>query len=157
MMFCALNRLMLGSFRLKSILRKTNKNEEQSFLGGTWSQTTWRQRIISLINIDYFDPIVDVWTPECQQNEINEKTHKWNIHLYVITNKMTCVYSIAEAVDSVHNKKVTTIIHVIPDGFVESQIGSLSAVVELVKSRGGVGFIDDDIAITADYINTQFR
>lgn len=56
------------------------------------------------INFDYFNPVVEYWTTECQVTEIYEKENKCNVHLYVITNKMKGVFSIEEVIESVLNK-----------------------------------------------------
>lgn len=139
------------------------------FLGGTCNDSTWREELISKLDLDYanpwreelyrklqldyFNPVVENWTPKCQENEINEKENKCNIHLYVITSAMTGVYSIAEAVDSVHCKKVKTILHVIPDGFDKGQLRSLDAVVNLINSRGGLAYIDSKLEKTVETLN----
>ena len=39
------------------------------FLGGTCADTTWREEFIKEIEgsgIEYFNPVVKDWTPECQ-------------------------------------------------------------------------------------------
>ena len=75
------------------------------FLGGTCANTTWRYELMPLFDqakIDYFNPVVDDWTPECQAIEEEEKNHKCNIHLYVITKEMMGTYSIAEIIHSAH-------------------------------------------------------
>ena len=75
------------------------------FLGGTCAETTWRNELIPLLvkrGIDYFNPVVDDWTPECQAIEEDEKNNKCNYHLYVITKEMMGTYSIAEIVHSAH-------------------------------------------------------
>ena len=59
------------------------------FLGGTCAETTWRNDLIRTLNqIEYFNPVVEDWTPECQQVEINEKENHCNIHFYCITKEM---------------------------------------------------------------------
>lgn len=126
------------------------------FLGGTCNNSTWRDEIIPKLKIDYFNPVVEDWTPECQQNEIDEKENKCNIHFYCITSEMTGVFSIAEVIDSVHNKFKRTILHVIPDGFTDGQIKSLKAVVDLVNSRGGIAYIDSELSRAARILNTCF-
>lgn len=127
------------------------------FLGGTCAETTWRERLISSLNgIEYFNPVVDDWTPECQDVEKEEKANKCNIHFYCITKEMQGVFSIAEVVDSVHNKSKRTILHVIPSGFEQFQLKSLKAVVELVNSRGGIAYIDDDLLRSARVLNYSF-
>jgi hypothetical protein len=104
-----------------------------------------------------FNPLVEDWTEECQSIEIDEKENKCNIHLYVITSKMTGVFSIAEAVDSVHNINKITILHILPEGFTSSQLKSLKAVVDLIISRGGIAIIDDDLTKTVKIINNATR
>ena len=73
------------------------------FLGGTCAQTTWRDEPIKKLgnfNVEWFNPVVDNWTPECQAIEEDEKNNKCNVHLYVITPEMIGVYSIAEIINS---------------------------------------------------------
>lgn len=73
------------------------------FLGGTCAETTWRNELIPLLydyKCDWFNPIVNNWTPECQAIEEDEKNNKCDIHLYVITSDMIGVYSIAEIINS---------------------------------------------------------
>ena len=127
------------------------------FLGGTCNETTWRNDLIRVLNqLDYFNPVVEDWTPECQAIEIDEKENKCNIHFYCITSAMTGVFSIAEVVDSVHNKTKRTIMQVIPDGFTKGQLKSLKAVVDLVNSRGGIAFIDSELNRSARVLNNCF-
>ena len=92
------------------------------------------------IDFDYFNPVVEDWTPECQEIEIYEKENNCNIHLYVITNKMKGVFSIAEAIESVFNKDKKTIFCVLDgfDGdFPDYQVKSLEAVGRMVERNGG--------------------
>lgn len=127
------------------------------FLGGTCNNSIWRDKLIPVIQIGYFNPIVEDWTPACQAIEETEKEFHCDIHLYVITSQMTGVFSIAEVIDSVHNKSKKTILHVIPDGFDKGQLKSLEAVVDLVKTRGGIAYIDEDLYRTARVINNSFK
>jgi len=133
-------------------------NKNRVFLGGTCNETTWRKEIEdNVTGVELFNPVVEDWTAECQAIEIDEKENKCDVHLYVITKEMKGVFSIAEAVDSVHNKDVTTIFQVIPDGFEEFQYRSLSAVVELVRSRGGIAFMDNSLQPTIDILNNSVK
>lgn len=75
------------------------------FLGGTCNGSTWRDELIPMLKengIDYFNPVVEDWTPECQLIEEDEKNNKCNVHLYVITKEMQGTYSIAEMIHSAH-------------------------------------------------------
>lgn len=108
------------------------------FLGGTCNGSTWREDVIPFLEFDYFNPVVEDWTPECIEKENIEKEENCNIHLYVITKEMTGVYSIAEAVQSSNKKEVTTIFYVEYEGFDEAMIRSLRAVREIISNNGGV-------------------
>ena len=126
---------------------------DKIFLGGTCNNDNWRNELIPYLNKDYFNPVVEDWTEECQAVEIIEKENACNIHLYVITNKMTGVYSIAEVVESTFNKTKKTFLCILPAGFATPQLISLKAVINLVNRRGGEAFIATDIAEVAKRIN----
>lgn len=131
-------------------------SKNKIFLGGTCAETTWRDKLIKVIQIPFFNPVVEDWTPECQQIEIQEKENNCNIHFYCITKEMQGVFSIAEVIDSVHQKNKRTILHVIPEGFEKHQLKSLQAVVDLVNSRGGIAYVDNDLLRSARVLNYSF-
>lgn len=70
------------------------------FLGGTCAETKWRDKVIDGLNIDYFNPVVDDWTPDCIAEEYRQKNKLCDIHLYVITPQMKGIFSIAEVIQS---------------------------------------------------------
>ncbi len=121
------------------------------FLGGTCNNSTWRDKLIPTLlakKIDYFNPIVENWTPEDQKKEDKEKA-LCDIHLYVITPKMTGVFSIAEVTqDSIKLPRGDTILIILTEDddltFSNSQLMSLDAVCKLVNSNGGVVFDNFD-------------
>jgi hypothetical protein len=125
------------------------------FLGGTCADSNWRDYLIRNIQVPYFNPVVEDWTPEDKIIEDNEKEFKCNVHLYVIT-KPQSIYSIAEVVDSVHSKK-QTLLHVIPDEFDTHQLKHMMAIVDLVIKRGGIAYCDDYLSRTARVINSCFK
>jgi hypothetical protein len=126
------------------------------FLGGTCAETTWRTELEKVLTVPSFNPVVEDWTPECQDEERLQKNNLCNIHLYVITKEMQGVFSIAEVIDSTHQKGKRTILHVIPDGFKKSQLKSLSAVCDMVNINGGTAYIDSELNRTARVINYSF-
>jgi hypothetical protein len=130
---------------------------DKIFLGGTCNNSTWRSQIEKLLQVPMFNPVVSNWTKKCQEIEMDEKENKCNIHLYVITSEMTGVFSIAEVIDSVHNKTKITLLHVIPDGFNKVQLKSLEAVVNLVKLRGGIAFFNKDLNKTVEILNYLYN
>lgn len=109
------------------------------FLGGTCNGSNWRDLIIPHLKMDYYNPVVDDWTPDCILEEMRQKTI-CNICLYVITPKMSGVYSIAEVVDDSNKRPGKTLLCVLPDDdgieFNEGQHRSLMAVIDMVKRNG---------------------
>ena len=78
------------------------------FLGGTCNESIWRQNLIKMLKIDYFNPVVDDWNEEAYQRELFERNN-CDFVLYVITPKMMGVYPIAEAVDDSNKRPEKTI------------------------------------------------
>lgn len=132
------------------------------FLGGTCNNSTWRSKLKTMLTIDYFDPVVEDWDEEAQLEEERQKVI-CDIHLYVITPRMSGVFSIAEAVDSswqswiskdTDEPKETVFCILKEDGkevFTEGQMKSLKAVERLVEARGGHSF--ESLKDTADFLN----
>ena len=141
--------LLLDNYKQGELMNKV-------FLGGTCAESTWREELIPNLDVPYFNPVVDDWTPECQSQEEFEKSEKCNIHLYVITKEMVGVFSIAEVIESAMTHGKTTIFHVVPDGFSTSQLKSLEAVKNTVLKHGGISYIDPNIRRTARVINYSF-
>jgi hypothetical protein len=124
------------------------------YLGGTCNESTWRDYVISKLEIDYFNPVVDDWTPECQEREIYEREH-CNYCLYVITPKMTGVYSIAEVIDDSNKKPEKTLFCYLDEDinvFTLGQCKSLDNVGKMVVRNGGKWFKNLDKVI--DYLNS---
>ncbi len=125
------------------------------FLGGTCNESTWRDDLIKNLEIDYFNPVVEDWTPECMAEEIRQR-ETCDFVLYTITPKMTGVYSIAEVVDDSNKRPENTLFCVLDyDGktFTASQWKSLQQVVEMVKRNGGKTFVS--LYSVAQYLNKQ--
>lgn len=114
------------------------------FLGGTCCETTWRDELIPYLekaNIEYFNPVVKDWTPECQAIEEEEKNHICDVHLYVITPEMQGTYSIAEIIHSAHlaNMYGTSVNYVVftvleDERWEKHQIKSFNAIMKLVSN-----------------------
>ena len=103
------------------------------FLGGTCNGSTWRDILIPLLkihHIDYFNPVVEDWTPSCQEEERREKAI-CDVHLYIITPAMTGVFSIAEIIDSAHLLGKRCIVQIVPSGWSDRMFRSLEAVAQL--------------------------
>lgn len=91
--------------RTFSFLNKAHPDQEVPppfvFLGGTVN-SSWREKLIPMLTVGYFNPIVPDWTPECQQEE-SEAKEVASASLYVITPKQTGFYAIAELTHAAFN------------------------------------------------------
>lgn len=120
------------------------------FLGGTCNEPDWRDQLIPKLTISYFNPVVEDWTPECQEIEKHEK-NKCDILLYIITPYMTGVYSVAEAIQDSNRRPHKTIFCVLDNyqgkSFTASELKSLEAVCDLVRENGATVLYElDDVA-----------
>ena len=126
-----------------------NKIMKKVFLGGTCNGSTWRNGLIEILEIDYFNPVVEEWTEECYQEELRQR-EICDYCLYVITPRMTGVYSIAEVVDDSNKRPEKTIFCVLTADindkgefmmFNEGQLKSLDKVGAMVEKNGGKYFM----------------
>lgn len=126
------------------------------FLGGTCNDSTWRDELIPMLKIDYFNPVVEDWTEECMAEEIRER-ETCDLCLYAITPLMMGVYSIAEVVDDSNKRPEKTIFILIHcDGnhvFTYTQWKSLKATAKMVEINGGEVFYNLEDA--AAYMNSR--
>lgn len=130
------------------------KKTKSVFLGGTCNGSTWREKLIRDLEIDYFDPVVDNWTQECMDEEIRQR-EICDYCLYVITPKMKGVLSIAEVVcDSVKRPEKTILCIITSDAnitFDEHQTKSLNEIKKMVEECGAK--VCNDLKEVADYVN----
>ena len=142
------------------------------FLGGTCNESAWRDELIEMLEIDYFNPVVDDWTEECYQEELRQR-EICDYCLYVITPRMTGVYSIAEVVDDSNKRPEKTIFCILNydlsdykmklvDGkkvrkyvklFDEGQLKSLDKVGVMVEKNGGKYF--RSLSEVAEFLNNN--
>lgn len=124
------------------------------FLGGTCNESQWRNELISQLDIDWFNPVVTDWTLDCQEEEIKQR-QKCDFCLYVITPKMTGLYSIAEVVDDSNKRPDKTVLCVLrrdgDDEFTEHQERSLKAIETMVANNDCV--VCYNLEQVADYLN----
>ena len=124
------------------------------FLGGTCNESNWRDNLIKLLKVNFYNPIVKNWTEEAKKEEIKQrKLCDWV--LYVITPKMTGVFSIAETVDDSNKQPEKTLFCVLKEDedktFDEGQLTSLNAVSKMVKNNGAKVFYT--LEEIAEYLN----
>lgn len=127
------------------------KNKDKKvFLGGTCAESTWRKRLIEILDIDYFNPVVDNWNEEAQQKEIEEREN-CDYCLYTITPLMQGMYSIAEIIDDSNKRPQKTIVCLLKEDdnkqFTDAQWKSLYQVGEMAKRNGAQVFYNlEDVA-----------
>jgi hypothetical protein len=126
------------------------------FLGGTCNESNWRNRIITMLEVGFFNPVVDDWTPDCMAEELRQR-EECDVCLYVITPRMTGVYSIAEVIDDSNKRPARTVfVRLRDDGdekFTDGQWKSLGAVAQMVERNGGAAF--DNLKSAALWINSK--
>ena len=122
------------------------------FLGGTCNGSAWRDDLIPQLQIDYFNPVVEDWTPECQAEEKRQR-EECDYVLYTISKEMTGVYSIAEAIDDSNKRPAKTVLCLLLDGFDESQAKSLKAVGQMANENGAHVVLS--LSAAAHYLNTR--
>lgn len=127
---------------------------KEVFLGGTCAGSTWRDELIPMLNINYFNPVVKDWNDEAMKNEL-VKRKTCDFCLYVLTPKMSGVYSIAEVVDDSNKRPEKTLLCILGDddefSFTLEMIKSLNAVKRLVESNGIHCFYS--LKDVADFLN----
>ena len=126
------------------------------FLGGTCNGSAWRDELIKNLKIDYYQPQTENWTPEMMEEEIRQR-EECDFCLYVITPKMTGIYSVAEVVDDSNKRPGKTIFAFLPDdegkSFSEHQLKSLEQTGKMVKENGAQYL--QSMEEVADYLNNQ--
>jgi len=126
------------------------------FLGGTCNGSKWRDELIPKLKIDFFNPVVEDWTPECQEEELKQR-QECDYCLYTITPKMTGVYSIAEVVDDSNKRPEKTILLILrkdgDDVFTDAQEKSLNAVLNMVLENDAYAFLT--LNQVAEFLNYE--
>jgi hypothetical protein len=126
------------------------------FLGGTCNGSLWRDKLIKLLKINYFNPVVKNWTKAAMDEEIKQRK-KCDFCLYILTPKITGFYAIAELVDDSNKRPGKTVFCFLKrDGkksFSQFQVKSMQQVGELVKRNGAKYF--KTLKEVANYLNNQ--
>jgi len=128
------------------------------FMGGTCVKTdediTYREKLIPMLMIDSFNPVVDNWTDDCYEEELRQREN-CDFCLYVITPQMEGVYSIAEVVDDSNKRPEKTVFCYLPEFggeiFEAHALKALSKVAVMVNDNGGKSFTS--LVDVAHYLN----
>ena len=124
------------------------------FLGGTCHNSNWREKLIPLLKengINYFNPVVEDWTPECMKEEIKQR-QECDICLYVISY-IESVFSIAEVVDDANNRPNKTALVILPEFFNKYQMKHLNQIAMMVASKGC--FVSDNLKDFVEWVKTK--
>lgn len=105
------------------------------FLGGTCAGYDWRKELIPMLKCKYYNPIVKNWNENNRLREVKERETSDYV-LYVITNRIKGVYSIAEVVDDSNKRPEKTLFCVLYDGVERKMAHSLKAVENLLIENG---------------------
>lgn len=122
------------------------------FLGGTCSGYKWRNDLIPMLKCDYYNPIVKNWSEKDRLREVKEREND-DIILYVITNGLKGVYSIAEVVDDSNKRPEKVVFCVLDEGVEEQMLYSIRAVEKLVYNNGC--YVCHSLEEVANYINSK--
>lgn len=110
------------------------------FLGGTTNNSNWREKLIPLLKINYFNPVVKNWTEKCYQEELKQRK-SCDFCLYVLTPLAKGMYSVAEAIDDSNKRPEKTVFCLLKEDsgkkFDKAQFKSLEKVALMVKKNGG--------------------
>jgi hypothetical protein len=124
------------------------------FLGGTCNNSHWRDAIIPKLKINYYNPVVENWTHENETEELRQRV-TCDYCLYVLTPKMTGVFSIAEVVDDSNKRPEKTIFCFLTKDdnkkFSKHQLKSMKAVGKMVAENGAKVF--STIEEVVEYLN----
>jgi hypothetical protein len=125
------------------------------FLGGTCNNSHWRDALIPKLKINYYNPVVQNWTVEHENEELRQRV-TCDYCLYVLTPKMTGVFSIAEVVDDSNKRPEKTIFCILTTDeeqtFTSHQLKSMNAVCKMVEENGAKVF--STIEEVAEYLNS---
>ncbi len=128
------------------------------FLGGTCATSTWRQELIEMLDeerISYFNPVVEDWTPECQEIE---DAHRENddICLYVLTPEAEGFYSFVEVTDDSNKRPEKTILCILTEAngksYTKHEAKCALKTAKLVHANGARVF--DNLKDVASYLNS---
>ena len=127
------------------------------FLGGTCDNSTWRNELIKMLTVEFFNPVVENWTAESAEIE-NIARENADVVLYVMTPMQKGFYVPVEMAFSCfnHMNKKTIVVFLNEDGgitFDEHQLASNKAICSLLGTNPYVEFFTT-LEETAVFLNT---
>ena len=127
------------------------------FLGGTCNGSDWRNLIIPMLSVEFFNPTVKTWPLEGMEEKIPQR-ELCDIYLcFIVPSMDDSLYPIAEVIDDSNKRPQKTVFVCIREDegwkFTYSQWKSLSAVAQMVERNGGTVF--DNLKDAALHINSM--
>lgn len=108
------------------------------FLGGTCSDSKWREQLINGLTINYFDPVVEDWDKSDKDREDQIKASS-DYNLFVITPKQKSFVSFIETGMEAVKSPSRTLLCVLTEDegetFSEEQINGLKAIIDTLKKH----------------------
>ena len=127
------------------------------FLGGTCNGDDWRDKLIPMLRVPYFNPIVEDWTEDCIAKEEQEKEES-SVELYTFTKNHKGLYSVAELFYSACKKPYKcTIMCILIDGMDEGQKRSINQVAKLFNKCNNNLHIFYNLTDVANFINKHYE
>lgn len=131
------------------------------FLGGTVTGCNpnygWRGKLIPMLNINYFNPVIKNWNKQAREEEFKQKNEICDYELFVITPEIRGYMSLVEAGVASVKKKEKCIFCILDNTFENNkkfskfQLNSLNHVGEIIENNGGKFF--KSLEEVANYLN----
>lgn len=113
------------------------------FLGGVRNGDNWRDRLIPLLSVEYYNPEAEDDTERGELEKAKQK-RECDFRLYVITMDVKGLYWVAEVVDDSNKKPDKTILCILEGtegSFIHGHLcRSIWSVADLVKDNGAAVF-----------------
>lgn len=144
---------------LIELITKFRAKKTRVFLGGTEGTSKWREELIPLLTVDYFDPSKKTWYPDDCELIDHEKEICTDI-VYVITPKQVGFYTIAELIESKYNDRgqhTTLVVLEEDDGVLWSpeQRLHVNLIKTLFKQSNKKTTVLDNLPILAAFLNGE--
>jgi len=112
------------------------------FLGGTCGKSIWRDELIQMLCIDYFNPQLPegTWNDAAYEEELKQRK-ECDYCLYVITSEEDNIYSVAEVVDDSNKRPEKTIFCFLGFEIGSHKFKAMTKVAKMVQNNGGNSFI----------------
>jgi hypothetical protein len=123
--------------------KSNHDRDPKVFLGGVSNGDSWRNKLIPLLSIDFYNPEAEEDTDRGRMEKVKQRK-KCDFHLYVITPEVKGLYWVAEVVDDSNKNPEKTILCILnnaEEAFTDGPLyRSMWAIADLVQSNGAAVF-----------------